>query len=64
MANQKRPGPDPDPETLLTDAERRELDAAAAITPDDVARAQQGWRSLAPAPARTLLDAAPGAPDA
>jgi hypothetical protein len=40
-------------------ATEAELDAAAEITPADIAGAQTAWRIDAPAPFRDLLDAQP-----
>lgn len=53
------PAREVDPETLLTDAERAEMDASSAPTPDDLARAAQGWRTAAGRELRDLLDAPP-----
>lgn len=48
-----------DPFAGLTDAERAELEAAAAITPEDILKAQEAWREQASPAFRDLLDAAP-----
>jgi hypothetical protein len=51
----------PHPDDVPTfDAETEaELDAAAEITPEDIQRAQETWREVAPRNARGLLDAEP-----
>jgi hypothetical protein len=46
------------------DAPEAELDRAAAITPDDVARAAAAWRRDASPAFRDLLDATPVEPPA
>lgn len=42
---------------MFDDATERELAAAAAITPEDIVRAQQAWRRDAAPKFRDLLDA-------
>jgi hypothetical protein len=57
MARDPRPtAPKPPTFDAATEAE---LDAAAAITPDDIARARLAWRRDASPEFRDLLDATP-----
>lgn len=57
------PRPDPPPAALTPPvfdaATEAELDAAAEITPDDLARAAAAWRRDASPAFRDLLDATP-----
>lgn len=55
----------PQPDDVPTfDAETEaELDAAAEIGPEDIQRAQESWREVAPPEARGLLDAEPADDD-
>jgi hypothetical protein len=48
-----------DPQRQYTPLTAAELDAAAEITPEDIARAQVSWRQHASPQFRTLLDATP-----
>lgn len=54
----RTPGTSPLP-PIFDAATEAELDAAAAITPDDVARAGAAWRRDASPAFRDLLDAKP-----
>jgi hypothetical protein len=35
----------------------KQLEALSAITPDDIAKAREAWKAVAPAKFRSLLDA-------
>jgi acyl-CoA reductase-like NAD-dependent aldehyde dehydrogenase len=51
--------PRPDRVPRFDPATEAELDAAAEITPEDIARAQEAFRESAPKQFRDLLDAEP-----